>query len=446
MPILHLRLPRPLLALLACSTAMGLPLPAAASTITDSAGPNPCTTPSPGEPRPLLDLEKALARVECHPLVRAARARLQGTRADEIAAGQRPNPALTVGANSIPRNGGGNGSFLDKAFDHQLRVDQAIERGGKRELRLRAARFQQQAASADVEQAFVDSRIDVTSAFLDLQTAQARVQALQAFVELNTQALQLLDRRVKAGDAPAMDLARLQADDARIRSEAAQATAEAAALRARLALALGVDADVAAWTSVTGVATYTTRDSELEPLLERRGDVRAARQRSEAAREALRLAQSQRTRDVVVGVQANRYPATPVNPSGSGNTLSLSATVPLFTAHAYEGEIARAQADLELAQLDEAQVRAAARATTEQLMGERRAAQARLKVIDEQLMPAAQRLADAAEAAYTRGGTGMLELLDARRALRAARLELITAQTQAARAEWHWRFLTAIAP
>ena len=420
----------------ACSPLALVPVPAQAQAA-------PSCAPSLAPTSAGLSLQDALARVDCHPLVRAATAQLRGARADETTAGQRPNPNLTVGAYSIPRTGLGPGRFMDKPFDHQVRLDQLIERGGKRTLRQEAAAGQAQSADRELAQARADAQFDLASAYWDVQSAGARSQALGAFVEGSAQALQLLEARVKAGDAPAIEAARWRTEHARLQAEEAQAQAEMAGMRARLAVAMGLSGalpTVAASADGVGLSRLDA-DTPLDTLLSRRADVQAARARAQAAERLHRLAQAQRTRDVTVGLQADRYPATLAYPSGNGNTVSFTATVPLFLGHAYEGEIARAQADWQWAQDQEALVREAAAALIEQSRAELRSARHRLQLAEADLLPAAERLAVAAEAAWARGGSSLLELIEARRALRAARLEVLTARAEAAKATWRWQSL-----
>ncbi|NBO75749.1 MAG: multidrug transporter, partial [Betaproteobacteria bacterium] len=100
-----------------------------------------------------------------------------------------------------------------------------------------------------------------------------------------------------------------------------------------------------------------------------------------------------------------------------------------------------AQADWQWAQDQEALVREAAAALIEQSRGELRSARHRLQLAEADLLPAAERLAVAAEAAWARGGSSLLELIEARRALRAARLEVLTARAEAAKATWRWQSL-----
>ena len=170
------------------------------------------------------------------------------------------------------------------------------------------------------------------------------------------------------------------------------------------------------------------------------------------AKPGRRAAASTRPRRAAPGVATGfaREPpahrAGAANPSGNGNTVSLTASVPLFLGHAYEGEIARAMADWQQAQDQEAQVREAARALIDQTRAEWLSARQRVRLAQDELLPASERLATAAEAAWARGGSSLLELIEARRALRAARLEALAARADAAKAAWRWQSLDTPAP
>ncbi|OYV01897.1 MAG: transporter, partial [Burkholderiales bacterium PBB5] len=58
----------------------------------------------------------------------------------------------------------------------------------------------------------------------------------------------------------------------------------------------------------------------------------------------------------------------------------------------------------------------------------------RCRLVAEQLLPAAEQVAAGAELAYRRGASSALELLDARRSLRAVHLEQLTADADLAKA------------
>lgn len=376
-----------------------------------------------------LTWEAAVVRAgRCHPDVAAGRAALEGARADREAAGQSPNPQLTLGAGSInPGTGGlGSGSLWRKTFDHQLRVDQVVERGDKRHLRDVAGAARVQAARADLDELRRQAAATAARAFVDLRAADSRVELLRQTATLTEQSRQAVERRVRAGDAAPLELSRLSLEALRAQSDLQQAQADLKTQQIALAQLLGVVGQAGQLAPVSTPLPDTAPDTDVS----QRPDVIAASARVSAARQALALAQAQRTRDLSVGVQLDRYPASSTNPSGSGNTISFSVSVPLFVAHAYEGEIGRAQADLVAAEAAEQRVRDAARADAERAQAQWRAADARDRQLSQQLMPAARAVADGAEFAYVRGATGLLDLLEARRALRAAALEAIQARAE----------------
>ena len=398
-----------------------------------------------------LTLAQALARVaSCHPEVRAARGALGGAAADVQVAGQAPNPQLTLGAGSIGNNLGA-GSLWSKAYDHSLRLDQLIERGGKLALRRSVADAARLATAADLADAARRAISAVAHAHQDLWAVQGRQAQLLAAAGLSAESLRLLDQRVRAGDAPALDATRFRLDDARLRADLRQAEADRQDLQRQLGLLIGagtvagqlqaqavdlsVDNPAAAPLSAAAVEAAAT-------AAERRPDVAAALARVAAAEAARDLAAAAGTRDVSVGLQFDRWPTSPTNTSGTGNTVSLSLTVPLFVRHAFEGELARAEADLSAAREALRRVRDNAATELARSAAQAGAAQDRRRLVLEQLEPAAEKVAAGAELAYRRGASSALELLDARRSLRAVRIERITADADLAKALADWQAAT----
>ena len=139
-------------------------------------------------------------------------------------------------------------------------------------------------------------------------------------------------------------------------------------------------------------------------------------------------------RDVSVGLQLDRWPVSATNASGTGNTVSVSLSVPLFVRHGLEGEIARAEADVANAREALRRAQLAAQSELAQARSRWVAAAARRRLATEELAPAAERLATGAELAYRRGATSLLDVLDARRGLRASHIERINAEADGAKA------------
>ena len=409
----------------------------------------PACSDLPASAAATLSLAQALARADCHPDVRAARALLRAAGADVQVAGQRPNPQLTLGAGSIG-NGLGAGTLWQKTYDHSARIDQLIERGNKPALRLAAAEAARQAVQADLSEARRRAASAVAHAHQDLWAAQARWLQLQAAAALNTESLRLLERRVKAGDAPALDATRFRLDDARLQADLRQAEADGADLQRQLALLIGaapvarqIQAQPVDLGPEVAASLPALPDSaQAEEAADRRPDVLAAGARLRAAEQLRDLAAAGRTRDVTVGLQLDHWPTSPTNSSGTGNTVSLSVSVPLFIRHANEGELARAEADVSTAQDALRRSRDTAAAELARTAAQARNAAERRRLVVEQLEPAAEKVAAGAELAYQRGASSALEVLDARRSLRAVRIERVNADADLAKALADWQVAT----
>ncbi len=384
-----------------------------------------------------LSLERARERGRtCHPDVRAAFGALAAAGADVITSGQSPNPQLTLGAGSVGKDVGG-GHLWNKTFDHSLRVDQTIERGGKAALRQSIAEAQREAARADLAEAQRRAALVIAQGYYELAATLARRAETTGALELAGEAQRAQDLRVKTGDVAPIEATRLALDTIRVQADLRQAEADSHAARVLLATMLGAEAQAElltptdAWPGTDGSPVDSPVKSEAS---ERRPDVIAAQRRLEAAQGSRELARALRTRDVNVGVQLDRWPVSATNTSGTGNTLSVSVSVPLFIHHAYEGEAARAEADVANAIETLRRVKLAAASDLMQARVRAAVAAARRRLAAQDLAPAAERVAAAAELAYRRGALSLLEVLDARRSLRAARIERINAEADAAKA------------
>ncbi len=370
-----------------------------------------------------LTLTVALQRTrDCHPDVRAAAGALAAARADLIRSTQGPDPQLTLGAGSVGRDVG-NGSLWSKTFDHSLRVDQTIERSGKPALRRAAAEALHEAYLADLTEALRRARLSVAQGHFELTAAVARRNETAAALGLANDAQRAQNLRVKAGDVAPIDATRLALDAVRVQADLRQAEADVHATRVQLATMLGAESSVEVlrpvdpWAPAAGLPFSGSRTEPSSTGL--RPDVVAAQMRLTAAEQARELARAQRVRDVSVGVQVDRWPVSATNASGTGNTVSVFFSVPLFVRHGLEGEIARAEVDLANARETVRRAQLAALSDLAQTRSRWAAAAVRRWLASDELAPAAERVAAGAELAYRRGATSLLDVFDARRSLRA---------------------------
>ena len=90
-------------------------------------------------------------------------------------------------------------------------------------------------------------------------------------------------------------------------------------------------------------------------------------------------------------------------------------------------------------QLAKEQTRAAALSEIEHANADLQAATEKLQRFDEQILTEAQKAADAAEFAYNHGATGITDLLDSRRVLRALQLDAATVRADFAKSLAAWK-------
>ncbi len=386
----------------------------------------------PGVPLTLRDAE-TLWREHSREL-KLADTVVAGAVADVRTAAQRPNPDLTINALSIsPQSGYGGGPLKDKKMDTQLRLDQLIERGGKRDLRIRGAEARVDAAKFERDDTVRQQLGDLRQAYYNLRLAQEKLTLAResaALYEKSTQAGRL---RQKAGDLAPVDVSRLQIDQARAEADARQAQADVAVAQQALAYLIGRDAEAEQIVATDGWPQLEAIALNAHPL-DQRPDLAAAQKRMAAAEADRDLARAKRNRDVTVGVQYERnLQNLPTNSYGFG------VSVPLFIWHEYEGEIGRAEADYNAARLQYDQQQAVAIGQVAQARNALLASRDRMQRLEGGLLADAERVAKAAELAYSKGAMGLMDLLDARRTLRQIQIEAASARADYAKALSDWQ-------
>lgn len=352
-------------------------------------------------------------------------------KADRRIAGQRPNPTATAGASNVnPHAGIGPGLLRDKTLDSSLRIEQLWERGGKGELRVAQAEALTAAARAELREQLRVQRLVLRSAYFDLAAAQERLRLQRDFQQLADDSATAANRRLQAGEISRAEANRFRLDAARVANDVRQALADLQRARLDLAKAIGAEASAPVL--------------EVEPVFPDRGmgarragerpDVAAARLRVEAAEAGRDLAKSIATRDVMLGLQADRWPVSDTNTQGTGISYGLTVSIPLHVRHANEGEAQRGMAELDAARV--ALERAAVQAAAEARLAEDdwRVARERRERVESEIRPAARDVAAAAEFAYARGATSVFDLLDARRSLKSVELDEVQARAEAAKA------------
>lgn len=361
----------------------------------------------------------------------AARRAIEGADADAISAAAPPNPELSISTSRInPRLGIGSGRLTDKNIDTVIGMSQVFERGNKRGLRTEAAQFNAAAARNDEHDVARQQLLALQAAYYDLKLAQERLRISNTTADLFDKSVAAADHRLKAGDIAATELSRIQVDALRARNDARSALAERERSQLALAYLIGADSHAARivaadpWPAASGRQTPSDDD-----VLQRRADIRAAQNRVSAAEKNRELARALRTRDITAGVQYERFPGDFAN-----NSYGFTVSIPIFARYQYDGEIRRAGVELQAAQDNLERLRALALGELRKTDSDLAAAGERMQRLNDVLLPAAEKAANGAEFANTRGAIGLMDLLDARRQLYAARQEAVSASADYAKA------------
>jgi cobalt-zinc-cadmium efflux system outer membrane protein len=370
----------------------------------------------------------------------AARRALESAGAQREIAAARPNAVLSLNSSSISNNPGtGSGPPNQWRIDTILRIDQPFERGNKRELRMEAAEGLERAARGDSLDVLRTQLAQLRGAYFDLKQAEEKVSVLGETAQLFGRTLAAAQARLKAGDLAAAEVAKVQVDFERAQNDFRVSQSDLS--RARIALGYMIGEDRAA-AELRAADPWPARqrpeaddvERAIENYADTRPDVVAAKSRVAAAEKLRDLAKSQQTRDVTIGAQYERYPGSiPVDSVGFG------ISVPLFTGNDFSGDIRRAEVDRYAALDALARARAVAGNDIRRAASDLQSAADRLERYDSSLLQSAERTAQAIEFAFQRGATSVLEVLDARRTLRAVRLEALAARTDHAKALAAWR-------
>src|SRR5438552_260727 len=349
---------------------------------------------APGDARDLslTEAEKLLAAHNRE--LRAARHAVESAQAQRLIAAARPNPTFSINSSEINRNPGiGAGPLGQKHVDTVLRIDQPFERGDKRELRLDVASGLQKAAENDSLDVLRQQLAALRAAYFDLKQVQEKALVLADTAQLFTGTLAAAQARLKAGDLAPADVAKVQVDYERAQNDARSARAEYARSQIALAYLIGLESEarelrpVDAWP-----ALERAYPDVVVQAIEARPDVLAARSRVEAAEKLRDLAKAQRTRDVTIGAQYERYPG-----SLPENSVGFGIAIPLFTGYDFSGDIQKAEVDRYAAIDALARARALAGNELRRAAGDLNAAADRLERVDGTLLAAAGRSARSAE-------------------------------------------------
>ncbi|AIT82341.1 TolC family protein [Novosphingobium pentaromativorans] len=363
-----------------------------------------------------LSLSDALSRVAAgDPSVAANAARLRAADAAILQADVRPRDVVGVDAEDFV----GTGPYSPVGRSQTTAwYERTLERGGKREARVGAARSEVGVTVERNRLRMLDLLAQVQAAWVDALAAEATI----PIAEQRLAAAQLVEtetgRRVGRALDPlfAGERARTAVAQARIALDQARENARIA--RASLAAFWGGTADYSLDPSSFGFAEAGAGAPESSP------DLALLTAERDAAGARVRLAETGNFSDPTGRVGVRHF--------GQGNDMAImvGASIPLGSRTANRGNVARANAEAQAAEAEIAVTRVQVRREIDRLIAERATLATEIVRIEREVLPSAERAVVLVGDGFARGGTAFtfLEANQAQQAVvdaRSRRVELL---------------------
>ena len=294
-------------------------------------------------PQPPLSWEQVRQRFEQNnPTLLASKLTIDESKAQEITAYLRPNPALSLTADQInPFSGGPPHSTFGSVLSVAT-VSYLHERRHKRELRLESAREATGIATsgqADLERNLLFS---LRNAFVQTLQAKAVLRLAQDNLSYYDDVLKVSRERYKAGDIAQVDLDRLELLRVQYESDVQTAQVNLRTAKIQLLTLLNERIPVEQF-DVTGTFDFTDQLQTLEEFrkvaLDTRPDLRAATQAVNKAKTDHRLATANGSTDPIFGFDVGRNP--PID-----QYFGVGVSIPLRIFDRNQGEKLRTQLDI----------------------------------------------------------------------------------------------------
>jgi outer membrane protein TolC len=375
------------------------------------------------------------AAMEHNPELAEVSSGLRAAEAGVRVAGSLPEPMLSYQAWQQP---------LSRPFDptatnmHMIGIRQSLPFPGQRGIAERAARSEAEARRDDIRARRLAIQAQVAHAYVAWWRAREELRVHLEHMKLAERTLAGVESRYAAGGGRQGDILRAQTDLHRLHADIAGIQESLRSSEALLAATMGTPDESLPPPSQPAVAD-TVRASQVllaaatdaqPPALSRdsnsgvapepvgdRPEVAASRARAERAASTARLAdRARRAPDLMVGFDYMLMPGFP-----DAYSVMLQVGAPWFSSRR-AAEAERAAAEVQQARDSVAATANAARYERLEARARVQAAKAQLAVLEDDVVPRADRTLQALRASYTSGDSDLVTLIDAESALLDARL------------------------
>lgn len=393
-----------------------------ASAFTGTAIAGPCNGPTGSAPTIVPDtpltLTMALVQIRhASPEVRRAALETRADAAEADQVGRRLNPSIGLEIENF--SGSGPLSGFDQT-ETTLTIEQTFQLGGKRAKRERAARARAALADAECRVIIRETELEAALLYHDLIAATELAALARDSADLAVSLAETVAKRVEAGAAAPPERSRAEADAAALKAAALTAEAEIDQRRYEIAALWGSSTPTFApprTMSPVKFETFTlTRGIDEHPAL---AVAKAGATARDAEQDAARAAG---VPDVTVSAGIRQFEETGDN----ALLVGVSVPIPLFDRNRDAARAAGFRADAE--RISAVAVEARLRSQQQAAAARVRAAQARLTLLEQEVLPAARSAYEASVQGYTAGRFDLTTTLDARKGLIEAGVGVIDAR------------------
>lgn len=374
-------------------------------------GAMPCSGPLSFGDAALLALQNNPGLAAFNPALRASDGLI-------LQASLKPNPTL----DGQVENALGTGTYRGfDAAESTVAISQLIERRGKLEARRAVQMADKALILSDYEIARREIFTEVAQAFAQALAAQEKIDLYRELVELNESFLPEIDKRIKAGKITAVERSRAKTAVTTARLARLQAEREFKIARLRLAATWGsTNATFERVVGKIGDLPSVADQSSLEQRL--RSHPAYQKETKNIAKSAAehQLALVKGKQDVTVHGGVKHFW------EGKDEVaLVVGFSIPLPFNDTNQGEIAATAAQIEVGQRQRDAALAELKTKLNTALQTLVATRAEADTITNELLPGAQEAFDGVQDGYSKGRLGYLDLIEARRSLTEARVQLI---------------------
>jgi len=293
-----------------------------------------------------------------------------------------------------------------------IRLNQLIELGGKRAARVVAASLGQEVAGKDYEFRRVELIARVANVFIEVLAGQERLRLAEETSQLAQKVVNTVARRVQAGKVPPIEETRAGVALSTTRIELVQAQRDLAAARKRLALLWGNPSPQfsKALGDLGSLVTLPSFETLADRVLTSPMALRSLKN-VEQRKAMLAVEQTRRIPNLTLGGGALHHAQL------GGTTIVAGLIMPLPLFDRNQGNLQEAHQRVDKAIDEQAATDLRLKAELAQAYEALSAAQNEIRVLRNEILPAARSAFEVTNRGYELGKFGYLEVLDTQRTL-----------------------------